>query len=66
MKIEIEAKSVFGATRIYPLCDKAKNLCMLMGKLTISKKELELIQKIGFEVECRQMSIDELKKMKIT
>jgi hypothetical protein len=65
-KIVLDVKNVFGVVRIYPSCDNAKNLCLLMGKQTINQKELALMEKIGFEVSCNQMPLDELKTIKVT
>lgn len=48
--IEIEVKSVYGNTLIYPVNDAAKILARIAGKKTLSVSDLQNASALGLEV----------------
>jgi hypothetical protein len=51
MKIQVCIKNVYGNERIYPVDDGAKRFADLTRKSTLDKRDLRLIEALGFEVE---------------
>lgn len=49
-RIEVEAKSVYGNTLIYPVNAAAKTLAEIAGTKTLSKQTLKLAASLGMEV----------------
>lgn len=50
MKMKLLAKSIYNKTHLRPGCDKSEALCELL-KRGILTNELNLISKMGFEIE---------------
>ncbi len=50
MQITIQFKTVYGETRIYPVCEKAKVFAALTGTKTLTVDAVEKIQQLGFVV----------------
>lgn len=48
--IEVEVKSVYGNTLIYPVSDAAKVLARIAGKKTLSVADLQNAGQLGLEV----------------
>ena len=51
MKVEIKIKNVYGVERIYPVNQKAIWLTSLTRKKTLDRDEIEVIKKLGYEVQ---------------
>jgi hypothetical protein len=51
MNIQVNIKQVYGVDRIYPVNDKAMILTQLTNKKTLDKRDIELIKKLGYEIE---------------
>ena len=43
-------KNVYGNELIYPVCDKAKAFTLLSGRKTLSRRDIEIIETLGFSV----------------
>lgn len=48
MVLQVEMKSVYGNTLIYPVCDKAKTFAKLIGKKTFSNSDMNVIRELGY------------------
>ena len=51
MKLQLQSKDVYGRELIYPICKTALLLAELSGKKTIHKKHLDIIKRLGYEIE---------------
>ena len=51
MKIQIEMKEVYGETKVYPVCQKAKIFSKIAGTKTLTKGVLENIERLGYQLE---------------
>jgi hypothetical protein len=51
MNIQVSIKQVYGVERIYPINDKAIFLTQLTNKKTLDSKDIELIKKLGYQIE---------------
>lgn len=49
--LKIKIKSVYGNEMIYPANDVAEKFCNLLGKKTLSDRDLGVIIQLGFKVE---------------
>lgn len=49
--VEIEVRSVYGNTLIYPANDAARLFAQIAGKKTLDRQDLNLIRALGFEVQ---------------
>ena len=61
MKIEIIIKNVYGNELIYPNCDTSKAFCKIAKTKTLSIANLEIISKMGYQVEVGQQHLELLK-----
>jgi len=51
MTIQINIKQVYGVERIYPVNDQAIILAQLTRKKTLDRADINLIKKLGYNVE---------------
>jgi len=51
MTIQVKIKNVYGCERIYPVNQKAIWLTSLTRKKTLDRDEIEVIKKLGYQVE---------------
>jgi len=51
MAIQINIKQVYGVERIYPVNDQAIILTQLTKKKTLDRADINLIKKLGYDVE---------------
>jgi len=51
MKIQVTIKTVYGNELIYPVDDNARRFTELVKQKTLTRKHLEIIKALGFEVE---------------
>ena len=51
MTIQINIKQVYGVERIYPVNDQAIILAQLTRKKTLDRADINLIKKLGYDVE---------------
>lgn len=49
-EILIDVRSVYGATKCYPICARAVLLAEIAGTTTLTKAKLGLIEKLGFTI----------------
>ena len=49
-EIKVEPRSVYGETRIYPKCDKAKIFAEMLGQATLTPRNIQAIIKLGYTV----------------
>ena len=49
--LQVIIKSVYGVERIYPVNDTAKLLTSLTRKKTLDRDEIEVIKKLGYQIE---------------
>lgn len=48
MKITIQLRGVYGRTKAYPLCDKAKAFASIAGTSTLTRNTLRNIDALGY------------------
>lgn len=51
MKIQIEMKEVYGETKVYPVCEKAKLFARIAGTKTLTRPVLEDVERLGYQLE---------------
>ena len=51
MKIQIEMKEVYGETKVYPVCVKAKLFARIAGTKTLTRPVLEDVERLGYQLE---------------
>jgi len=51
MTIQVKVKNIYGCERIYPVNQKAVWLTSLTRKKTLDRDEIEVIKKLGYQVE---------------
>lgn len=51
MKVQITLRTVYGREYIYPVNDSAKTFSQLCGGKTLALSHIDLIKKLGFEIE---------------
>ena len=51
MTIQVNIKQVYGVERIYPVNDQAIILTQLTKKKTLDRADINLIKKLGYDVE---------------
>lgn len=49
--IEVEIRTVYGTEKIYPLCDRSRIFCKLLGQSTLTFENIKFIKELGFEVK---------------
>lgn len=54
MKIQVKIKQVYGNEMIYPVCEKAKVFCEMVGQKTLTSATIQGIKKLGYEIEVVQ------------
>lgn len=54
MKITVEVRTVYGNQSIYPVCETAKTFCELLGTKTLPRRQIDLIKKLGYQIEVTQ------------
>lgn len=51
MQIEIEVKKVYGESKVYPVCDKAKLFALIAGTTTLTHSTLCYVERLGYEIK---------------
>ena len=51
LTITIEAREVYGHTKYYPLCDKAKAFAAIANTTTITEHAIKRIKALGYTVQ---------------
>ena len=57
MNITVEIREVYGQSKIYPVCDKAKIFADIAGTTTLLPRDIQRIQVLGFEVLVKQKEL---------
>lgn len=50
MELMLQVKHQYGLERIYPKNETAELFCALLGRKTLIRRDLEVIQRLGFTV----------------
>lgn len=50
IRIELTTKQVYGATKLYPANDQARDLARLAGTTTLTMETLNIARRMGMEV----------------
>ena len=58
MKLTIKKKNVYGEYKYYPVCADSQIFARIAGTKTLSKRRLNLIKSLGYELELEQEVID--------
>ena len=58
MEIQIEIKNIYGENKFYPICEKSKIFADLLEQKTLTKRDLEKIKKLGFQITLVQQKIE--------
>ena len=56
-EIKVEPRTVYGETRIYPKCDKAKIFADMLGQTTLTPRNIQAIIKLGYTVSAEHPPI---------
>lgn len=51
MKIVVNHVRCYGKDRYYPFCDTSHMICKLLGRLSLTKEQLDIIKAYKCEVE---------------
>lgn len=49
-KITVEIKSNFGNEAIYPICADAKTFTEMLGRKTLTRRDIDSIKKLGYVI----------------
>ena len=50
-KIQIEMKEVYGETKVYPVCERAKIFAQISNTKTLTNETLKNIERLGYQLE---------------
>lgn len=50
MKITLDLKQVYGATRAYPACDTSRIFADMLGRKTLTRSDIRHIERLGFAI----------------
>jgi len=56
-EIKVEPRTVYGMTRIYPKCAKAKIFAEMLGQETFTPRNIQAIIKLGYTVSAEHPPI---------
>ena len=57
LKITVQMDKHYGRYLFYPVCEKAKIFADLLGTKTLSYRAMEGIKKLGYQIECKDLSV---------
>ena len=57
MSIQVRIKSVYGSTKVYPVCDKALAFARLVKQITLTETDIATIKALGYTIEVVQDNI---------
>jgi hypothetical protein len=57
MKITVEVRDVYGTTKYYPMCDRAKFFASIAETKTLTPHALEKIKALGYEIEVKTKEV---------
>ena len=57
MNITVEIRDVYGQSKIYPVCDKAKIFADIAGTTTLLPRDIQRIQMLGYDVQVKQREV---------
>lgn len=49
MILQVQVKNVYGNKTIYPVCEKAKQYCDLLGTKTFTETHIRKMKEMGYE-----------------
>lgn len=50
MQITIQVKNVYGVTKVYPICEKAKLFAQIAGTTTLTQSTLRKVEVLGYAI----------------
>ena len=59
MEITIRLKSNYGQQVAYPACEQSKLFATIAETKTLTRRTLQLIKKMGYQINVEQQSVDE-------
>lgn len=57
-EIIVEPRTVYGVTKIYPKCEKAKLFAQLVGQKTLTQDNLDTIKKLGVSIRAQYVEVN--------
>lgn len=57
MVVQVEIKSVYGAEKIYPVCQTGKLFADIAGTKTLTREVLKNIKSLGYSLEIKQAEV---------
>ena len=57
MIVQVEIKSVYGAEKIYPVCQTGKLFADIAGTKTLTREVLKNIKSLGYSLEIKQAEV---------
>lgn len=57
-EITVQVRSVYGAVKYYPMCEKAKLFASIAGTVTLTPQALNQIQALGYTVKLKQQLLE--------
>lgn len=57
MKITVEVRDVYGTTKYYPMCDRAKLFASIAGTKTLTLDAVKQIKALGYEIEVKTKEV---------
>ena len=55
--LQVQARSVYGVDRIYPLNDQAKKIAKLLNRKTLTSADIVILKDLGFKIEWMPISL---------
>ena len=57
LNIIVEIKSVYGTTKIYPVCDTSKLLASIAGTKTLTDDTISKIKQLGYQINIKPQQL---------
>lgn len=57
MIIQVEIKNVYGAEKIYPVCNTSKLFADIANTKTLTRSVLQTIKNLGYSIEIKQPEV---------
>jgi len=51
MIIHVKIKNIYGTETIYPACEKSKLFVNLLKQTTLTRRDIQIIKALGYEIE---------------
>ncbi|RKZ70510.1 MAG: hypothetical protein DRQ48_00860 [Gammaproteobacteria bacterium] len=57
LSIQVQIKNVYGSEMVYPVCDNAKLFAEMVGRKTLTARDISSIKKLGYTITVKQRSL---------